>query len=86
MFLCLLYISVALTAYIVVMIVVQRQISFSRAAYVASAAGLLVLLFLPLAVVVKQEYRIKKEHEEPAPLCRHRRRGHRLRLPTSAPS
>ena len=60
-FLCLLYISVALAAYILVMIVVQRQASFSRAAYAASATGLLVLLFLPLAVVVRQEYRIKKE-------------------------
>ena len=64
MFLCLLYISVALAAYILVMIVVQRQASFSRAAYAASAAGLLVLLFLPLAVVVRQEYRIKKELED----------------------
>ncbi|CAN6315353.1 unnamed protein product [Urochloa humidicola] len=63
-FLCLLYISVALAAYILVMIVVQRQATFSRAAYAASAAGLLVLLFLPLAVIVRQEYRIKKEHEE----------------------
>ncbi|CAN6292413.1 unnamed protein product [Urochloa humidicola] len=63
-FLCLLYISIALAAYILVMIVVQRQASFSRAAYAASAAGLLVLLFLPLAVVVRQDYRIKKEHEE----------------------
>ena len=64
MFLCLLYISVTLAAYILVMIVVQRQASFSRAAYAASAAGLLVLLFLPLAVVVRQEYRIKKELED----------------------
>ncbi|KAL6654289.1 hypothetical protein ACP70R_007754 [Stipagrostis hirtigluma subsp. patula] len=63
-FLCLLYISVALATYILVMIVVQRQASFSRAAYAASAAGLLLLLFLPLAVVVRQEYRIKKELEE----------------------
>ncbi|CAD6255818.1 unnamed protein product [Miscanthus lutarioriparius] len=63
-FLCLLYISVALAAYILVMIVVQRQASFSRAAYAASAAGLLVLLFLPLAVVVRHEYRIKKELED----------------------
>ncbi|XP_008670908.1 uncharacterized protein [Zea mays] len=62
-FLCLLYISVALAAYILVMIIVQRQASFSRAAYAASAAGLLVLLFLPLAVVVRQEYRIKHELE-----------------------
>ncbi|OEL30029.1 hypothetical protein BAE44_0008951 [Dichanthelium oligosanthes] len=63
-FFCLLYISIALATYILVMIVVQRQASFSRAAYAASATGLLVLLFLPLAVVVKQEYRIKKELEE----------------------
>jgi hypothetical protein len=63
-FLCLLYISVALAAYILVMIIVQRQASFSRAAYAASAAGLLVLLFLPLAVVVRQEYRIKNVLED----------------------
>ena len=55
MFLCLLYISVTLATYILDMIVVQRQASFSRAAYSASATGLLVLLFLPLAVVVRQE-------------------------------
>ncbi|KAJ1276914.1 hypothetical protein BS78_05G253000 [Paspalum vaginatum] len=66
-FLCLLCISVALAAYILVMIVVQREASFSRAAYAASAAGLLVLLFLPLAVVVRQEHRIKKEVEESLP-------------------
>ncbi|KAJ1256619.1 hypothetical protein BS78_K342900 [Paspalum vaginatum] len=63
-FLCLLYISVALAAYILVMIVVQREASFSRAAYAASAAGLLVLLFLPLAVVVRHEHRIKTELDE----------------------
>jgi len=63
-FLCLLYISVALATYILDMIVVQRQGSFSRAFYAASATGLLVLLFLPLAVVVRQEYRIKKELED----------------------
>ncbi|GJN18679.1 hypothetical protein PR202_gb05866 [Eleusine coracana subsp. coracana] len=46
------------------MIVVQKQTHFSHAAYAASAAGLLVLLFLPLVVVVRQEYRILKELEE----------------------
>ncbi|RCV39481.1 hypothetical protein SETIT_8G228000v2 [Setaria italica] len=63
-FLCLLYISIALAAYILIMIVVQRQATFSRDAYAASAAGLLLLLFIPFAVVVRQEYRIKKELEE----------------------
>ncbi|GJM94189.1 hypothetical protein PR202_ga10812 [Eleusine coracana subsp. coracana] len=46
------------------MIVVQKQTHFSHAAYAASAAGLLLLLFLPLIVVVRQEYRILKELEE----------------------
>ncbi|CAN6294438.1 unnamed protein product [Urochloa humidicola] len=63
-FICLLYVSVALAAYLLVMIVVQKQAIFSRAGYAASAAGLLLLLFLPLAVVVRQEYREKKELEE----------------------
>ncbi|CAN6291489.1 unnamed protein product [Urochloa humidicola] len=43
------------------MIVVQKQVSFSHAAYAVSAAALLLVLFLPLAVVVKQEYKIQKE-------------------------
>ncbi|KAF8665932.1 hypothetical protein HU200_054017 [Digitaria exilis] len=68
-FLSLLYISMALAAYILAMIVVQRQVIFSRAGYAASAAGLFLILFLPIAVVVKQEYVTNKfdnkELEEP---------------------
>ncbi|PAN44507.1 hypothetical protein PAHAL_9G048800 [Panicum hallii] len=63
-FFCFLYISIALATYILVMIVVQKQVNFSHAAYGVSAAALLLVLFLPLAVVVKQEYRIQKELEE----------------------
>ena len=48
------------------MIVVQRQTSFSCAGYLVSATGLLLLIFLPVAVVVRQEYRAaKNELEEP---------------------
>uniref|UniRef100_A0A0E0BSS5 Uncharacterized protein n=1 Tax=Oryza glumipatula TaxID=40148 RepID=A0A0E0BSS5_9ORYZ len=55
-FFCFLYISIALAAYLLVMIVVQKQVrGFSHAAYVAGAAALLLILFLPLAVVVKEE-------------------------------
>ncbi|KAF8668128.1 hypothetical protein HU200_052416 [Digitaria exilis] len=61
---CLLYISMALAAYILVMIVVQRQVVISHAGYAASATGLLLLLFLPLAVVVREEYQIKKDLDE----------------------
>ncbi|CAN6303169.1 unnamed protein product [Urochloa humidicola] len=60
-FFCFLYISIALATYLLIMIVVQKQVSFSHAAYAVSAAALLLVLFLPLAVVVKQEYKIQKE-------------------------
>ncbi|TVU44553.1 hypothetical protein EJB05_03998, partial [Eragrostis curvula] len=63
-FFCFLYISIALATYLLVMIVVQKQVDFSHAAYAASAAAVLLVLFLPLAVVVKQEYKIQKELEE----------------------
>ncbi|XP_066365671.1 protein NUCLEAR FUSION DEFECTIVE 4-like [Miscanthus floridulus] len=63
-FFCFLYISIALAAYLLIMIVVQRQVNFSRAAFAVSSAALLLILFLPLAVVVKQEYKIQKELEE----------------------
>ncbi|KAF8711200.1 hypothetical protein HU200_029216 [Digitaria exilis] len=67
-FVSLLYISMALAAYILAMIVVQRQVVFSRTGYAASAAGLLLILFLPLAVVVKQEYQTNKELQLQEPL------------------
>ncbi|CAD6207087.1 unnamed protein product [Miscanthus lutarioriparius] len=63
-FFCFLYISIALAAYLLIMIVVQRQVNFSHAAFAVSSAALLLILFLPLAVVVKQEYKIQKELEE----------------------
>ncbi|WVZ60889.1 hypothetical protein U9M48_010849 [Paspalum notatum var. saurae] len=63
-FFCFLYISIALACYLLVMIVVQKQVNFSHAAYAVSAAALLLVLFLPLAVVVKEEYKIQKELEE----------------------
>ncbi|KAL6894267.1 hypothetical protein ACP4OV_008365 [Aristida adscensionis] len=63
-FFCFLYISIALAAYLLVMIVVQKQVNFSHAAYAVSAAALLLILFLPLAVVVKQEYKIQRELEK----------------------
>ncbi|CAN6227608.1 unnamed protein product [Urochloa humidicola] len=65
-----LYISIALAGFLLVMIVVQQRISFSHAAYAVSGTAVLLLLFLPLAVVIKQEHKILKElaeslHEPP---------------------
>uniref|UniRef100_A0A0E0KKA1 Nodulin-like domain-containing protein n=1 Tax=Oryza punctata TaxID=4537 RepID=A0A0E0KKA1_ORYPU len=63
-FFCFLYISIALAVYLLTMIVVQNQTNFSHTAYVVSAAALLLVLFLPLVVVIKQEYQIKKELDD----------------------
>ncbi|BAF13495.1 Os03g0800000, partial [Oryza sativa Japonica Group] len=63
-FFCFLYISIALATYLLTMIVVQNQTNFSHTAYVVSATALLLVLFLPLVVVIKQEYQIKKELDD----------------------
>ncbi|OAY73459.1 Protein NUCLEAR FUSION DEFECTIVE 4 [Ananas comosus] len=57
-FYCFLYISAALAAFLLVMIVVEQRVAFSHAAYAAGAAALLLILFLPLAVVVKEEVKL----------------------------
>uniref|UniRef100_A0A453FWX9 Nodulin-like domain-containing protein n=1 Tax=Aegilops tauschii subsp. strangulata TaxID=200361 RepID=A0A453FWX9_AEGTS len=67
-FFCFLYISIALACYLLVMIVVQKQFTFSHGAYSIAAAALLIVLFLPLCVVIKQEYKIYRERELDAAL------------------
>jgi hypothetical protein len=62
-FFCFLYLSIALACFLLVMIVVQGQVPFSRAAYGVAAAPLLILLLMPLGVVVKQEYKIYRERQ-----------------------
>ncbi|KAF7099074.1 hypothetical protein CFC21_100760 [Triticum aestivum] len=64
-FFCFLYISIALATYLLVMIVVQKQVpSFSHAAYAVGATVLLIILFLPLGVVIKEEYTAVSQLEE----------------------
>ncbi|KAE8768226.1 hypothetical protein D1007_60305 [Hordeum vulgare] len=64
-FFCFLYISIALATYLLVMIVVQKQVpSFSHAAYAVGATVLLLILFLPLGVVIKEEYTAVSQLEE----------------------
>lgn len=69
-FFYLLYASLALAGYLMVIIVVEKVgPAFSHPAYSVNAAVVVVLVFLPLAVVVKEELRIynrmKKVHESP---------------------
>ncbi|KAL6644045.1 hypothetical protein ACP70R_018811 [Stipagrostis hirtigluma subsp. patula] len=56
-FFCFLYISITLASYLLVMNVVQKQVQFTHAAYVVSATALIVILFLPLGVVIRTEYK-----------------------------
>ncbi|XP_062188093.1 protein NUCLEAR FUSION DEFECTIVE 4-like [Phragmites australis] len=67
-FFCFLYLSIALACFLLVMIVVQKQVTFSRDAYRIAATPLLILLFLPIGVVIKQEYKIHRERELDAAL------------------
>lgn len=68
-FFCFLYLSIALACFLLVMIVVQKQVHFSRGAYGVAATPLLILLCMPLGVVVKQEYKICRERQLDAALA-----------------
>lgn len=51
-----LYISIGLAGFLMVLIIIQNKFSFSRIEYIGSASIVLVLLFLPVAIVIKEEY------------------------------
>ncbi|XP_077233737.1 protein NUCLEAR FUSION DEFECTIVE 4-like [Tasmannia lanceolata] len=50
-----LYIILALAGYLMVVIIVEKQLNFSSSEYDASAAAVIFLLFLPLGIVIKEE-------------------------------
>ncbi|XP_078181119.1 protein NUCLEAR FUSION DEFECTIVE 4-like isoform X1 [Carex rostrata] len=54
-FFCFLYISIGLAVFLLVMTVVQKFVQFSHSSFVISAFILTLILFLPLAVVIKEE-------------------------------
>ncbi|KAF7147365.1 hypothetical protein RHSIM_Rhsim03G0088100 [Rhododendron simsii] len=60
----LLYISLGLAGFLMVIIIVQNSFVFSRAAYRGSAAVVLVLLFAPLGVLIREELGIWKSKQE----------------------
>ncbi|KAJ4769468.1 Major facilitator superfamily protein [Rhynchospora pubera] len=63
-FCSILYISLALAIYLMVAIILQKRFTFNHAEYGVSAAVVLFLLFLPVAVVIKEEiksYRSKSQ-------------------------
>ncbi|KAF5947400.1 hypothetical protein HYC85_013357 [Camellia sinensis] len=60
----LLYISLGLAGFLMVIIIVQQQVQFSQAEYGVSAAAVVFLLLLPIAVVIKEEYEISKQKKQ----------------------
>ncbi|XP_077233414.1 protein NUCLEAR FUSION DEFECTIVE 4-like [Tasmannia lanceolata] len=50
-----LYIILALAGYLMIVIIVEKQLNFSSSEYDASAAAVIFLLFLPLGIVIKEE-------------------------------
>lgn len=51
----LLYISLGLAGFLMVLIIIQNRLRFSRFEYVGSASVVLIFLFLPIAVVIREE-------------------------------
>nr|KYP69125.1 putative transporter MCH1 [Cajanus cajan] len=53
-----LYISLGLAGFLLVMIIIQKRVNFTQSEFGVSAAIVLFLLFLPLAIVSIEEYKI----------------------------
>ncbi|KAF8403134.1 hypothetical protein HHK36_011231 [Tetracentron sinense] len=53
-----LYISLALAGFLMVIIIIEKRVMFSQIEYGGTAAVVLILLFLPLAIVIKEEFHI----------------------------
>ncbi|OIW12945.1 hypothetical protein TanjilG_15865 [Lupinus angustifolius] len=58
-----LYISLGLAGFLLVMIIVQEHVSFTQSEYGVSAAVVLFLLFLPLAVVFGEQLKIQQNQK-----------------------
>ncbi|XP_057983207.1 uncharacterized protein LOC131168053 [Malania oleifera] len=56
----LLYTSLGLAGFLLLIIILQNKLSFTRLEYGATGSVVLVLLFIPLAVVIKEEFCLRK--------------------------
>ncbi|KAF7149283.1 hypothetical protein RHSIM_Rhsim03G0114800 [Rhododendron simsii] len=55
-----LYISLGLAGFLMIIIIVQNRENFTQAEYGISAAAVVILLFLPLGIVIKEESDIRR--------------------------
>lgn len=57
------YISLGLAGFLMVLIIVQNRLRFARIEYVGSASVVIFFLFLPVAVVIREESNLLKSKE-----------------------
>ncbi|XP_019441368.1 PREDICTED: protein NUCLEAR FUSION DEFECTIVE 4-like isoform X2 [Lupinus angustifolius] len=58
-----LYISLGLAGFLMIMIIVQKEVPFTQSEYGVSAAVVLLLLFLPLVVVFYEQFKIQQSQQ-----------------------
>lgn len=63
----LLYVSLSLAGFLMVLIIIQNKLKFSRVEYVSCSSVVIFLLFLPIAVVIKEEFVLRKSSSTPPP-------------------
>ncbi|KAG6412721.1 hypothetical protein SASPL_125407 [Salvia splendens] len=60
-----LYVSLGLAGFLMILIILQKQLNFTRAEFIISAATVVGLIFLPLAIVFKEElYHLNKKRQD----------------------
>ncbi|XP_042506647.1 protein NUCLEAR FUSION DEFECTIVE 4-like [Macadamia integrifolia] len=60
-----LYVSLALAAFLMIMTILQKQIVFTHAAYIASVTVVFVILFIPLGIAIREEYALWNLKNQP---------------------
>ncbi|KAJ4842345.1 hypothetical protein Tsubulata_013758, partial [Turnera subulata] len=59
-----LYIALGLAGFIMAIIILQRKLKFNRPEYIGVATCVTLFLFLPLAIVIKEELNLRQKKEE----------------------